>query len=61
MDNLLIALTDESVLSKVEEREIQEPSARKEVNDTIIYTSRNILSGAGLLTICDLGQARFGK
>jgi serine/threonine-protein kinase SRPK3 len=60
-DNLLIALTDDSILAKVEDDEIRTPSARKQVGDTIIYVSRYMLAGAGALTICDLGQARVGK
>ncbi|MCJ1402269.1 hypothetical protein MMC11_005489 [Xylographa trunciseda] len=59
-DNLLIAITNDSVLSKVEDDEIRKPSARKPVGDNIIYVSRYMLGGAGPLTICDLGQARIG-
>lgn len=60
-DNLLIAMTDDSVLSKVEDDEIRKPSARKQVGDTIIYVSQFMLGGAGPLTICDLGRARIGN
>ena len=60
-DNLLIALTNDSILSKVEDDEICKPSARKQVDDTTIYVSRYMLGGAGPLTICDLGQARIGN
>ncbi|KAI5464238.1 kinase-like protein [Mariannaea sp. PMI_226] len=60
-DNLLIAITDDSVLSTVEENEMHKPSARKQVGDTIIYVSQYMLGGAGPLTICDLGQARIGR
>ncbi|KPM34438.1 hypothetical protein AK830_g12138 [Neonectria ditissima] len=59
-DNLLIAITDDSILSTLEENEIYKPSARK-IGDTIIYISQYMLGGAGPLTICDLGQARIGK
>ncbi|KAH7306037.1 kinase-like protein [Stachybotrys elegans] len=59
-DNLLVALTSDNILSKVEEEEILHPSARKRINDTIIYVSRYMLGGAGVLTICDLGQAMIG-
>ena len=48
------------MLSKVEEDEINQPSARKRIDDTIIYVSRYMLGGAGALTICDMGQARIG-
>lgn len=60
-DNLLISLTEDSVLKKVEESEIHKPSARKRVGDTIIHVSHYLLGGAGPLMICDLGQARIGK
>ncbi|RMD40678.1 hypothetical protein DV735_g4420, partial [Chaetothyriales sp. CBS 134920] len=60
-DNLLIAITDDSILSTVEENEIHKPSARKTINDTTIYVSQYMLGGAGPLTISDLGQARIGR
>ncbi|EPE04736.1 protein kinase [Ophiostoma piceae UAMH 11346] len=60
-DNLLIALTDESILSILEESETTKPSPRKQVGDTTIHVSQYILGGAGALTICDLGQARIGR
>lgn len=58
-DNLLIGITDDSILSTVEENEVQKPSARKQIGDTVIYVSRYMLGGAGPLTICDFGQARI--
>ncbi|KAF4465035.1 CMGC SRPK kinase [Fusarium albosuccineum] len=60
-DNLLIAITDDSILSTVEDNELHRPSARKYVDDTVIHVSQYMLGGAGALTICDLGQARIGK
>ncbi|KAK6211636.1 protein kinase [Colletotrichum tabaci] len=60
-DNLLIAITDDSILSQVEEGEVRKPSARKQAGDSIIYTSRYMLGGAGRLTLCDFGQARIGS
>ncbi|KAL1878039.1 hypothetical protein VTK73DRAFT_8263 [Phialemonium thermophilum] len=59
-DNLLIALTNDSVLAKVEENEMQNPCPRKQIGDSFIYVSRHVLSGAGPLTISDFGQARIG-
>lgn len=53
-------MTDDSVLSKVEDDEMRKPSARK-IDDSIIYVSRYMLGGAGALTLCDLGQARIGN
>ncbi|VUC31591.1 unnamed protein product [Clonostachys rosea] len=60
-DNLLIDITDYSILSTVEEQEITEPSARKRDIDRYIYLSRYMLAGAGPLVISDLGQARIGE
>ncbi|WZH45545.1 kinase-like protein [Fusarium acuminatum] len=60
-DNLLIAITDDSIFDTVEENELHRPSARKYVEDTVIHVSQYMLGGAGALTICDLGQARIGK
>ncbi|KAH6723270.1 kinase-like protein [Leptodontidium sp. MPI-SDFR-AT-0119] len=60
-DNLLIAITNDSILSKVEEDEVRSPSARKQMGDNTIYVSRYMLGGAGPLVICDFGQARIGN
>ncbi|VTT76303.1 unnamed protein product [Fusarium fujikuroi] len=60
-DNLLVALTDDSILPTVEDNELQRPSARKFVDKTVIHVSQYMLGGAGALTICDLGHARIGK
>ncbi|KNB07955.1 serine/threonine protein kinase [Fusarium oxysporum f. sp. lycopersici 4287] len=60
-DNLLVALTEDSILSTVEDNELRRPSARKFVDETVIHVSQYMLGGAGALTICDLGQARIGK
>ncbi|CAK7226331.1 hypothetical protein SBRCBS47491_006193 [Sporothrix bragantina] len=61
-DNLLIALTDESILSTIEESEITKPSPRKQIGgDTTIHVSQYVFGGAGPLTISDLGQARIGR
>ncbi|GAW24058.1 hypothetical protein ANO14919_136370 [Xylariales sp. No.14919] len=59
--NLLIGITDDSIPSVVEERELYKPSERKRVHDRTIYTSQIMLGGRGPLTICDLGQARIGE
>ncbi|CAK7229728.1 hypothetical protein SCUCBS95973_007326 [Sporothrix curviconia] len=59
--NLLIALPDTSVLSELEEDEMEKPTLRKIVDDTtVIHNSKNMLKGMGPLTICDFGQARIG-
>ncbi|KAK2601853.1 hypothetical protein QQS21_004636 [Conoideocrella luteorostrata] len=59
-DNLLVAITDDSILSTVEDNELYRPSARKYLDETVIHVSQYMLGGAGALTICDLGQARIG-
>ncbi|KAI1347028.1 kinase-like protein [Xylaria sp. FL0043] len=61
LDNLLISVTDASVMSAIEENEMKRPSARKLLNDRTIHISQTILGGGGPLTICDFGQARIGK
>ncbi|KAI0427791.1 kinase-like protein [Xylaria sp. FL1042] len=61
LDNLLISVADASVMSAIEERELERPSARKLVNGRTIHVSQTILGGGGPLTICDFGQARIGK
>ncbi|KAI1063423.1 hypothetical protein LB506_012808 [Fusarium annulatum] len=60
-DNLLVALADDSILSTVEDNELQRPTARKFLDGAVIHVSQYMLGGAGALTICDLGQARIGK
>ncbi|KAG7152069.1 Dual specificity protein kinase CLK2 like [Verticillium longisporum] len=59
-DNLLIAITSDSVLAKVEQNEVERPSPRKQTDEVTIQVSQYVLGGAGPLTICDLGQARIG-
>lgn len=59
-DNLLIELTDDSILSTIEESEISKPSPRKQIGDTTIHVSQYVLGGAGALTMSDMGQARVG-
>ncbi|GAB0139039.1 hypothetical protein EsDP_00007256 [Epichloe bromicola] len=58
-DNLLIGIVDKSVFSTVEENEVQKPSPRKVINDTVIHVSQYMLGGKGPLILCDLGQARI--
>lgn len=62
LDNLLVALKENSIMAKMEEVELCKPSARKQVDDRTIHTSRMMLGGGGgPLTICDLGHARIGE
>ncbi|AEO59543.1 hypothetical protein MYCTH_2128605 [Thermothelomyces thermophilus ATCC 42464] len=53
-DNLLVAITDDSILIKVEEGEILEPAARKQDDDRFIYVPRYMLGGTGALIVCGL-------
>ncbi|KAH8745741.1 kinase-like protein [Hyaloscypha finlandica] len=57
-DNLLITLTNDAVLTTVENQEFSTLSARKQIGDTIIYVSRYMMGGPGPLVICDFGQYR---
>ncbi|TWU72709.1 hypothetical protein ED733_004179 [Metarhizium rileyi] len=59
-DNLLIGIVDKSIFSTVEENEIQKPSPRKVVGNTVTQVSQYMLGGKGPLILCDLGQARIG-
>jgi serine/threonine-protein kinase SRPK3 len=60
-DNLLIAITDDSILVTVEDNGLHRSSARKYVEGTAIHISQYMLGGTGNLTICDLRQACIGK
>ncbi|KAI1132552.1 kinase-like protein [Nemania abortiva] len=61
LDNLLIAVTENSIMAEMEEVELNRPSPRKQADDRTIHTSRMMLGGRGRLTICDLGHARIGE
>ncbi|KAI1152730.1 kinase-like protein [Nemania diffusa] len=61
LSNLLIALTENSMLAEMEEAELHRPSPRKQVDELTIHTSRMMKGGRGLLTTCDLGHARIGE
>lgn len=54
----MFEIEDEAVLQHFEDREVQDPSPRKEVDGRIIYQSRPIMrSGAGAPILCDFGSA----
>ncbi|KAI0182252.1 kinase-like protein [Xylaria flabelliformis] len=62
LDNLLIALREDSIMAEMEEVELSRPSPRKQTDDRTIHTSRMMMGGGGgPLTICDLGHARIGE
>ncbi|KHN94412.1 protein kinase-like protein [Metarhizium album ARSEF 1941] len=53
-DNLLIGIGDKSVFTEVEENEMEKPSPRKVIGDTVIQVSQYMLNGRGPLILCDL-------
>ncbi|KAI0199964.1 kinase-like protein [Astrocystis sublimbata] len=61
LDNLLIALEDNSIMAEMEEVELSTPTQRKQADDRVIHGSRMMWGGRGPLTICDLGHARIGE
>ncbi|ROV96570.1 hypothetical protein VMCG_07836 [Cytospora schulzeri] len=60
-NNILQNIEDVSVLSQVEQGEIEQPIARKTLKDRTIYNSRPMPLVRGLPILCDLGEARIGK
>ncbi|RDX56480.1 kinase-like protein [Lentinus brumalis] len=60
--NILFALDETSALQAFEDRERTDPVARKVVGDRVIYLSREIEPRTlGRPTLCDFGEARFGR
>lgn len=55
-----MGINDESVLLKLEEKEMEEPIPRKMASDRTIYISRPVPLTFGTPVLCDLGEARFG-
>lgn len=45
----------------MEENEIQKPSPRKIIGDSVIQVSKYMMGGHGPLILSDLGQARIGS
>ena len=60
-NNILQNVEDDSVLSRIEQGEIERPVARKTLKDRTIYNSRPMPLNRGLPILCDLGQARIGN
>ncbi|KAK2759995.1 hypothetical protein FQN54_002731 [Arachnomyces sp. PD_36] len=60
-NNLLQGVHDVSILSRLEQDEVDHPSARKTLSDRTIYTSRPMPTCTGLPVLCDLGDARIGN
>ncbi|KAH8787907.1 putative serine/threonine protein kinase [Diaporthe sp. PMI_573] len=61
--NIMFSVESESSLDAVVEEELSDPSPRKIYEDGhIIFKSRDIITGdIQYPTICDFGEARFGK
>lgn len=57
---MLLGIHDESVLTKFEQFETENPCPRKELDDRTIYLSRPMLLTKGEPSITDLSEARFG-
>jgi serine/threonine protein kinase len=65
-DNLMLTIEDTSLLEDFEKAEIENPSARKIINETrSIYRSRSFGKPKGdrwgYPVLCDFGEARIGK
>ncbi|KAG6879435.1 hypothetical protein C0992_002701 [Termitomyces sp. T32_za158] len=61
--NVMLTITDPSVLEKFEQAELEDPSPRKEVNGRFIYVSRDFEfpdDSCGDPVICDFGHAVWG-
>ncbi|KAK2853215.1 hypothetical protein FQN49_005290 [Arthroderma sp. PD_2] len=58
-DNIMFGIADESVFSDFEERELQTPSARKELDGRTIYVSQELRMPKkwGAPVLCDFGSA----
>ncbi|KAI0721272.1 CDK4/6 [Cerioporus squamosus] len=60
--NILFALDEPWALQAFEDEERTNPVARKVVGDRVIYLSRDIEpENLGRPTLCDFGEARFGR
>ena len=58
---MLQSIQDDSILSQIEQGEIERPIARKVLSDRTIYNSRPMPFSAGPPVLCDLGEARVGN
>lgn len=60
-NNVLQGITDHSALSEIEEGEMNQPIARKILNNRTIYNSRHMPVNPGLPVLCDFSEARVGN
>nr|POE58032.1 serine/threonine-protein kinase afc3 [Quercus suber] len=59
-NNLLFGIDEDTVLPDVEKNELENPSARKELQDRCIYVSQAMPMTYGALALNDFGAARIG-
>lgn len=59
-NNVLQKIENDSIISQIEQGELERPIARKVLSDRIIYNSRPMPLSVGLPVLCDLGEARVG-
>ncbi|PLB49730.1 protein kinase, variant, partial [Aspergillus steynii IBT 23096] len=59
-NNILQGIEDDTILSQIEEDEMNRPIARKILSDRAIYYSRPLPVCGGLPVLADLGEARVG-
>lgn len=60
-NNILCGVKNMSPFEELEEAELVQPSARKRLEDRVIYLSRQMRMTTGKPVISDLGSARFGQ
>lgn len=58
--NILLGITDDSILAEYEKTELEDPRPRKIAGDRVIYESRPLRPSFGDPVLCDLSEARFG-
>ncbi|KAH9205027.1 CMGC/CLK protein kinase [Leptodontidium sp. 2 PMI_412] len=59
-NNVLQKIKDDSIISQIEKSELEQPIARKVLNDRTIYKSRSMPLSTCPPVLCDLGEARVG-
>lgn len=57
---MLQKIKDDSIISQIEKSELEQPIARKVLNDRTIYKSRSMPLSTCPPVLCDLGEARVG-
>lgn len=60
-NNILLGVEDASVFSKIEQKELQNPSPRKVLDDRVIHLSYTMPITHGAPVITDFGAAHLGN